>query len=149
MDISEKLHWTQIQYRVWIKKQILCVPFGVQWISQFYSNNHLFVISLLHLIMITAEAKKNNAWVTMNNDFWVIRDAICQWFFTSYENRDFVTRENYCQVASRVTQKALFTVTKLLFYFFTCYPMSWTYNSAKTIIYRSFLFCRQGRSFLT
>ena len=23
---------------------------------------------------------KNNAWVTVNNDFWVTSEAICQWF---------------------------------------------------------------------
>ena len=31
--------------------------------------------------------------------------------------RDFVTRENYWQIALLVTQKSLFTVTNVLFYF--------------------------------
>ena len=49
-------------------------------------------------LLILLHGIKNNAWVTVNNDFWV-------------------TRENYWQIASRVIQKSLFTVTNVLFYF--------------------------------
>ena len=51
--------------------------------------------------------KLNNIFVTVNNNFWVTRDVICQWFS--------LTRENYWQIASLVTQKSLFTVTHALF----------------------------------
>ena len=47
----------------------------------------------------------------MNNHFGVTREAICQWF-----TRDCVTRENYWQIASLVTQKSSFTVTHALFF---------------------------------
>ena len=56
---------------------------------------------------------KNNAWVTVNNDFWVTSEAICQYLFTG----DEVTSENHWQIASRVTRKSLFTVTNVSFYF--------------------------------
>ena len=46
---------------------------------------------------------KNNAWVTVNN----------QYLFTG----DEVTSENHWQIASRVTRKSLFTVTNVSFYF--------------------------------
>ena len=48
----------------------------------------------------------------MNNDFCVTREAICPMIFT----RDFVTRENHCQIASLVNQKSLSTVTYALFF---------------------------------
>ena len=67
---------------------------------------------------------KNNAWVTMNNDFWVKSESICRWF-------SFVTHENHRQIASRVTQKSVFTVTNVLFYFLHAILCPWTQNSAK------------------
>ena len=30
--------------------------------------------------LFIADIIKNNAWVTVNNDFWVTSQAICQWF---------------------------------------------------------------------
>ena len=34
-----------------------------------------------HCILLrTMKSMKNNAWVTVNNDFWVTSEAICQWF---------------------------------------------------------------------
>ena len=55
---------------------------------------------------------KNNARVTVNNDFWVTSDAISQQF-------------------SRVTQKSLFTVTNMLIYFLHSILCIWAHNSAK------------------
>ena len=49
--------------------------------------------------------KQGNTVVTANNDFGVTCEAIC-----------LVTRENYWQIASLVTQKSLFTVTHALFF---------------------------------
>ena len=32
------------------------------------------------ILIICVHDIKNNAWVTVNNDFWVTSEAICQWF---------------------------------------------------------------------
>ena len=71
---------------------------------------------------------KNNARVTVNADFGVTSEAICQLFFST----DKVTSENHWQIASRVTPKSLFRVTNAFFLFLTRYLMSWTHNSATT-----------------
>ena len=44
---------------------------------------------------------------------------------------DEVTSENHWQIASRVTQKSLFTVTSVLFYFLHAILCPGTHNSAK------------------
>ena len=44
---------------------------------------------------------------------------------------DEVTSENHWQIASRVTQKSLFTVTNVLFYFLHAILCPGTHNSAK------------------
>ena len=44
---------------------------------------------------------------------------------------DEVTSENYWQIASRVTQKLLFTITNVLFYLLHVIWCPWTQNSAK------------------
>ena len=44
---------------------------------------------------------------------------------------DEVTSENYWQIASRVTQNSLFTVTNVLFYFLYAILCPGTHNSAK------------------
>ena len=87
---------------------------------------------------------KNNAWVTMNNDFcheW--GDSVM--IFTS----DEVTSENHCRIASRVTKNSLFTVTNVLFYFLHAISCHENTNPLRTIIERSFRHCCQGRPFLT
>ena len=65
--------------------------------------------------------------------------------FTSVEVRS----ENHWQIASRVTQKSLFTVTNILLYFLHAMLYPEYAILLKAIIYRSFLNCRQGRSFMT
>ena len=57
------------------------------------------------------------------------------------------TSENHCQIASRVTQKSLYTVTNVLFYFLHVIACPQNTFFLKTIIDRSFHICRQGRSF--
>ena len=87
---------------------------------------------------------KNNAWVTVNNNFcheWADSAII----FTS----DEVTSENHCRIASRVTKKSLFTVTNVLFYFLHAILCHEHPNPLRTIIERSFRHCCQGRPFLT
>ena len=99
---------------------------------------------------------KNNARVTVNNDFFVTREAVRQWF-SLVTNNDFfchewgdstmiftsddVTSENHCRIASRVTKKSLFTVTNVLFYFLHAILCHEHTNPLRTIIERSFRHC--------
>ena len=83
-------------------------------------------IKSIHVRVLNLKNLKNNAWVAVNNEFWVTSEAICQKF-----SRVTVTSENYWQIASRVTQKSLFTVTNVLFYFLHAISCPWTHNSAK------------------
>ena len=55
---------------------------------------------------------KNNAWVTVNNDFFVTSEAIRQWFSR-------VTKSEWKSLSNRLMsdKKLLFTVTNVLFYF--------------------------------
>ena len=78
---------------------------------------------------------KNNAWVTVNNDFLVTSGVICQWF-------DEVTSKNHWQITSRVTKKSLFTVTNVLFYFLHAILYLEHTVPLRTIIDRSFRHCR-------
>ena len=61
----------------------------------------------------------------MINDFWVTHEAICQWF-----SHDFVTHENYWQIASLVIQKSLFTITHALY--FICHWSDFTPVSGRS-----------------
>ena len=85
---------------------------------------------------------RNNAWVTVNNDFFVTSEAIRQWFSR-------VTNENHCRIASLVTKKSLFTVTNVLFYFLHAISCHQHTNPLRTITERSFRHCCQGWPFLT
>ena len=38
---------------------------------------------------------KNNAWVTVNNDFWVTSEAICQWFSRVTKSRVKIISKSY------------------------------------------------------
>ena len=44
---------------------------------------------------------------------------------------DEVTSQKYWQIASRVTQKSLYTVTSVSFYFLRAMLCLWTHNSAR------------------
>ena len=69
---------------------------------------------------------KNNAWVTVNNDFWVTSEAICQWFSR-------VTKSRVKSFANRITSdpKIVIHGNKCIILFLTRYFMSWTHNSDK------------------
>ena len=77
---------------------------------------------------------KNNAWVTVRNDWFLGHEwGDLPIIFTSEE----VMSENYWQIASRVTKKSLFTVTNVLFYFLR----PWTHKIADfAIVARDGLF---------
>ena len=78
---------------------------------------------------------KNNAWVTVNNDFLVKSEVICQWF----------------SLANHITsdQKIVIHGNKCIILFLTRYYMLWTHNSTKNnhrslifaIIAKSVFFC--------
>ena len=69
--------------------------------------------------------------------FLVMSEVICQWFFTS----DEVMSENYCQIASWVTEKSLFTVMNVLFYFLDAILCPEHIIPLKTIVYGWFRYC--------
>ena len=58
--------------------------------------------------------------------------------FANYFTRDFVTRENYWQIASLVTQKSLFTVTHALFF------IAWIYHKTSLMVCQVTGWCRQA-----
>ena len=101
----------------------------------FFSEQYIYTYDLfgatgennLDVNMLNCVYIKNNAWVTVNNDFWVTSEANR---ITSDPN--IVIHGNEC----------------IILFLTRCF-MSSTHNSAKTIIDRSFRNCRQGRSFLT
>ena len=74
---------------------------------------------------------KNNAWVTVNDDFWVTSEAICQWFSRRHE---------WKSLANRLTSdpKIVIQGNECIILFLTRYFMSWTHNSAKNN-YRSLI----------
>ena len=94
-SISSKSNDTEIIYQ-WLSARL--------WYLQCLSNGDI----------------KNNAWVTVNNDF-----------------------------LSRVTKKSFFTVTNVSFYFLHAILCHEHTNPLRTIIKRSFRHCCQGRPFLT
>ena len=81
---------------------------------------------------------KNNAWVTVNNDFFGHEWGDLPMIFTS----DEVASKNHWQITSRVTKKSLFTVTNVLFYFLHAILYLEHTVPLQTIIDRSFLHCR-------
>ena len=87
---------------------------------------------------------KNNAWVTVNNYFFVTSEAIRQWFSRVTKSRVKIIAES-----PHEWQKSLFTVTKVLFYFLHALSCNGHTNPLKLITERSFRHCCQGQSFLT
>ena len=85
---------------------------------------------------------KNNAWVTVNNDFFVTSEAIRQWFSRVTKSRVKIIAES-----PHEWQKIVIHGNECIILFLTRYFMSWTHKSA--IIERSFRHCCQGRPFLT
>ena len=86
------------------------------------------VLSLKHDIVVILEIK-NNAWVTVNNDFGVMSEAICPWFCHEWKS-----------LANRVTSdpKVVIHGNECIILFLARYFISWTPNSA-TINYPSLI----------
>ena len=82
-----------------------------------HQENRDFQPIIGHPMVKTVKDIKNNAWVTMNNDFWVTREAICQWF----------------SLANRLTSDPTIVIrgNECIILFLTRYFMSWKHNSAK------------------
>ena len=84
---------------------------------------------------------KNNAWVTVNNDF-------CHSWGDSamISTSDEVTSENHCRIASRMTKIVIRDNEYFVLRAILCHGHT---ASIRTIIERSFRHCCQGQSFLT
>ena len=80
---------------------------------------------------------KNNAWVTVNNDFFVTSEAIRQWFSRVTKSRVKIIAES-----PHEWQKIVIHSNECIILFLTRYLMSWTLNSAKSVIDRWFRRCR-------
>ena len=119
MALAHPLH--PIKSRSRNKRRNLWVVWCVSsWRPWFWPVHSIYYIHTTHYI-------KNNAWVTVNNEFLGHEWGDLPIIFTS----DEVTGENYWKIASRVTQKSLFTVTKVLLYFLHAILRPWMHNSAK------------------
>ena len=69
---------------------------------------------------------KNNAWVTVNNDFFVTSEAIWQWFSRVTKSRVKIIAES-----PHEWQKVVIHSNECIILFLTRYFMSWTHKSAK------------------
>ena len=88
---------------------------------------------------------KNNAWVTVNNDFFVKSEAIRQWFSRVTKSRVKIIAES----PHEWQKKSIFMVANVLFYFLQAILCHERTNPLRTVIERSFRHCCQGRPFLT
>ena len=118
-SISSKSNDTEIIYQ-WLSARL--------WCPQCLSNGDI----------------KNNAWVTVNNDFLSqvrrFGNDFHEW--RSHEWKSFPNRLTN-------DKKSFFTVTNVLFYFLHATLCHEHTNPLRTIIERSFRHCCQGRPFLT
>ena len=116
-----------LNFHLWIK----CASFNV-WKFHIKYQIH------------TMKDIKNNAWVTVNNDFLSrvrrFGNDFHEWL-----------RHSWKSLPNRLTsdKKSLFTVTNVLFYFLYAILCHEHTNRLRTIIERSFRHCCQGRPFLT
>ena len=78
-------------------------------------------------IMKVAQEIKNNAWVTVNNDFWVTSEAICQWFSRVTKSRVKIIGKSHHEWPKNCysRQRMHYFISYTLFY------VHGTHNSAK------------------
>ena len=96
-------------------------------------NHHMLQHSIWYI--------KNNARVTVNNDFWVTSEAICQRFSSRVK---IIGKSNHEWPKNRYSRQRM--------YYFISYTLFYVLEHTillKTIIDGSFRNCRQGRHFLT
>ena len=88
----------------------------------FYSRKIMMSSHTIFLFHVVWEEIKNNAWVTMNNDFWVTSEAIYQRQSHSWKS-----------LAKRIMSdpKIVIHGNECIILFLTCHFMSWTHYSAK------------------
>ena len=99
---------------------IAAVDMYTRGASQYKMSSHQYRDSLVEDI-------QNNAWVTVNNNFWCHEWGHLPINFM----RDEVISENHWQIASQVIKKLLFTCNESIISFLTHYFMSQTHNSSK------------------
>ena len=98
-------------------------------VTSHYLNQYWLIIPELQ--WHTSEANftrdiKNNAWVTVNNDFFVTSEAIRQWFSRVTKSRVKIIAES-----PHEWQKVVIHSNECIILFLTRYFMSWTHKSAK------------------
>ena len=83
------------------------------------------IILIFNTVILTLYIK-NNAWVTVNNDFFVTSEAIRQWFSRVTKSRVKIIAES-----PHEWQKIVIHGNECIILFLTRYFMSWTHKSAK------------------
>ena len=76
--------------------------------------------------LVTADFIKDNAWVTVNNDFWVTSEAICQGFSRVTKSRVKIIGKSHHE-----WPKIVIHGNECIILFLVRYFMPWTHNSAK------------------
>ena len=71
------------------------------------------MVKLLSCLLTHIHDVKNNAWVTVNNDFWFTSEAICQLYSRATKSQVKIIGKS----PHEWRQKSLFTVTNVLFLF--------------------------------
>ena len=101
------------------------------WYELHWSLFQMFQLTISHDwfrgCLGTEHDIKNNAGVTVNNNFWVTSEAICQWFSRVTKSRVKIIGKSHHEWP----KKSLFTVTNVLFYFLHAILCPGTHNSAK------------------
>ena len=134
IDIHMQLEWCKechIPYRIsnyeGVKWRYICVGdlchhWHTQWLGAcsapcHYRNHYWLIINWAPRKTLHRNDIKNNAWVTVNNDFWVTSEAICQWFSRVTKSRVKIIGKS----PHEWPQKSLFTVTNVLFFSYTLF----------------------------
>ena len=112
------------------------MPYGitvgqVSWHIRAYTKRLAFC--RWHSNCIFMKEIKNNAWVTVNNNFWVTSGAICQWFSWVMKSRVKIIGKSHHE-----WPKIVIHGNECFILFLTRYFRSWTHDSAKNN-YRSLI----------
>ena len=119
--------FTQFEYVLWrhtIHEWVMNIHYQT-WIAQGRFTNIILTPSKQWDVY---DDIKNIAWVTVNNDFWVTSEAICQWFSRVTKSRvKIIVRHSWKSLANRITSdpKIVIHGNECIILFLTCYFMSW------------------------